>query len=303
MAGAERLVPANPMPSLRSRLLPALAGLIVAMLSLQVGASIAKTLFPSIGAEGATTLRLVLSAALLTVVLRPWRARITKANWQAVTIYGASLAGMNLAFYTALKTIPLGIAVALEFAGPMAVAMIWSRRSIDFLWVALAVLGLLILLPFSDTSRALDPAGVMYALIAGVCWAIYIVAGQKAGRDHGRLTAVLGLIVGAILVAPVGVSYAGPALFSWAVLPAGIAVAILSGALPYTLEMYALRRLPTHTFGTLMSLEPALGAMTGFVLMGETLAPLHIGAILIIVLASAGATFTIKHKAELHLPD
>ncbi len=289
--------------SLRSPLLVPLAGLIFAMLSLQVGASIAKTLFPSIGPEGATTLRLVLSAALLTAVLRPWRARITKSNWGAVAVYGASLAGMNLAFYTALKTIPLGIAVALEFSGPMAVAMIWSRRPIDFLWVALAVAGLLLLLPISSTSRALDPAGVMYALIAGVCWAIYIVAGQKAGADHGPLTAVLGLLIAAVLITPVGLSTAGAALFSWSLVPAGIAVAILSGALPYTLEMYALRRLPTHTFGTLMSLEPALGAVTGFILMQETLAPLHVGAILIIVLASAGATFTIKHKAELHLPD
>ncbi|MGE3477054.1 MAG: EamA family transporter [Rhodospirillaceae bacterium] len=289
--------------SLRSPLLVPLAGLIVAMLSLQVGASIAKTLFPSIGPEGATTLRLVLSAVLLTAVLRPWRARITKSNWRAVAVYGASLAGMNLAFYTALKTIPLGIAVALEFSGPMAVAMIWSRRPIDFLWVTLAVVGLLLLLPISAASRALDPAGVMYALIAGVCWAIYIVAGQKAGRDHGPLTAVLGLLIAATLITPVGLSTAGAALFSWSFVPAGIAVAILSGALPYTLEMYALRRLPTHTFGTLMSLEPALGAVTGFILMQETLAPLHIGAIVIIVLASAGATFTIKHKAELHLPD
>lgn len=291
------------MASFRSPLLIALTGLIVAMLSLQVGASIAKTLFPAIGAQGATTLRLVLSAALLTAVLRPWKARITRSNWQAVTIYGASLAAMNLTFYMALNTIPLGIAVALEFCGPMAVAMFWSRRLVDFLWVALAVLGLLLLLPLSDASRALDPAGVMYALGAGVCWAIYIVAGQKAGNDHGRLAAVLGLIVAAFLIAPVGLSYAGADLFAWSVLPAGVAVAILSGALPYTLEMYALRRLPTHTFGTLLSLEPALGAVTGFVLLSETIAPLHIGAILIIVLASAGAAFTIKPRAELHLPD
>lgn len=287
----------------RSPLLVALIGLVAAMLSLQVGASIAKTLFPTIGAQGATTLRLVLSAALLTLILRPWTARITGANWRAVTVYGASLAGMNLTFYLALKTIPLGIAVALEFCGPMAVAMIWSRRPVDFLWVALAVLGLLLLLPLTDASRALDPAGVLYALIAGACWAIYIVAGQKAGRDHGRLAAVLGLIVAAILIAPVGLAHAGAALFSWSVLPAGVAVAILSGALPYTLEMYALRRLPTHTFGTLLSLEPALGAVTGFILMNETIAPLHVGAILVIVLASAGATVTIKPKAELHLPD
>lgn len=291
------------MSSARTQILLPLLALVVAMLSLQVGASIAKTLFPAIGAQGATTLRLVLSAILLAVILKPWRARLDASNWRAVTIYGASLAGMNFTFYMSLKTIPLGIAVALEFCGPMAVAMIWSRRPVDFLWVALAVVGLLLLIPLGETNAALDPTGVMYALAAGVCWAVYIVAGQKAGRDHGRFAAVLGVIVAAVLIAPVGIVHAGAALFTPALLPLGFAVAILSSALPYSLEMFALRRLPTHTFGTLLSLEPALGAVTGFILLQEVLDAQHILAIGIIVLASAGTAFTIKPKADLHLPD
>ena len=291
------------MPSRRSFLLLPLAALIVAMVSLQVGASVAKSLFPAIGAEGATTLRLGLSAVLLTIALRPWRARITGSNWRAVTIYGASLAGMNLSFYMSLQTIPLGLAIALEFCGPMAVAMMWSRRPLDFVWVALAIAGLLLLLPLDDASHALDPKGVMLALAAGFCWASYIVAGQNAGKDHGGLATVLGVIIGAALVAPVGIAHAGMGLLALALLPAGLVVAVLSSALPYTLEMFALRRLPTQTFGILMSLEPALGAVIGFLLLKESIALPHIGAVAIIVLASAGAAFTIKPKAELHLPD
>ena len=291
------------MSSRSSYLLLPLAALVVAMLSLQVGASIAKTMFPAIGADGATTWRLALSAIILTIALKPWRAKITGSNWQAVSIYGASLAGMNLTFYSSLQTIPLGIAIALEFCGPMAIAMMWSRRAVDFLWVALAIAGLLLLLPFGDAAHTLDPKGVLLALAAGVCWAIYIVAGQKAGRDHGGLATVLGVIVAALLVTPVGVAKAGAGLFALALLPAGLAVAILSSAIPYTLEMFSLRRLPTHTFGILLSLEPALGAVIGFLMLQEMLAPLHIAAICVIVLASAGATFTIKPKAELHLPD
>jgi inner membrane transporter RhtA len=280
-----------------------LVALLAAMLSLQVGASIAKTLFPAIGAEGATTYRLVLSAVMLAVVMKPWRAHLTRTNWQAVTLYGASLAGMNLTFYMSLATIPLGIAIALEFCGPMAVAMLWSRRAVDFLWVGLAIAGLLLLLPLDSSVSTLDPAGAMLALTAGVFWAIYIVAGQKAGSEHGGLTPGIGVIVAAVLIAPVGAVHAGTALFTPALIPAGLAIAVLSSAVPYTLEMYGMRRLPTHTFGTLMSVEPALGAVVGFVLLQERLAPLQIAAVGVIVLASAGAAFTVKPKAELHLPD
>jgi len=285
-----------------SLFLPLLA-LLAAMISLQVGASIAKTLFPAIGAEGATTYRLVLSALMLAVVMKPWRAHLTRSNWQAVAIYGASLAGMNLAFYMSLATIPLGIAIALEFCGPMAVAMLWSRRAVDFLWVGLAIAGLLMLLPLDSSVSALDPAGTALALTAGVFWALYIVAGQKAGRDHGPLAPGIGVIVAAVLIAPIGVAHAGAALFTPALIPAGLAIAVLSSAVPYTLEMYGMRRLPTHTFGTLMSVEPALGAVVGFVLLQERLAPLQIAAVGVIVLASAGAATTIKPKADLHLPD
>lgn len=280
-----------------------LVSLIAAMLSLQVGASIAKGLFPVIGAQGATTLRLLLSAILLAAIYRPWRVRLHRGNWWPVTIYGASMAGMNFAFYMALKTIPLGIAIALEFCGPMAVALLWSRRPIDFLWIGMAVLGLLLLLPIVDSGHTLDPTGVVLALSAGVCWAIYIVVGKQAGEDHGSLAPVLGMIVAAALVLPFGLDHAGVALFAPALLPAAIAVAVLSGALPYTLEMFSLRRMPPQTFGTLLSLEPALGALTGFLLLHESLPSIHITAIAIVVLASIGAAITVKPQAPLHLPD
>jgi len=283
-------------------LLP-VGALIAAMASLTVGASIAKSLFPAIGPEGTTALRLLLSALLLTLFLKPWRTRFTATNWQAVAGYGASVAGMNLLFYMSLETIPLGIAIALEFSGPMAVAMIWSRRPIDFLWICMAIAGLLLLLPLSSSANALDLRGSLLALGAGACWAVYIVVGQKAGRDHGAQAPVLGLLIAAVLVFPIGFYHAGTGLFALALLPAALGVGILSGALPYTLEMFSMRRLPTHTFGTLLSLEPAIGAMTGFILLQEMLALQHIVAIAVIVGASIGATLTIGPKAPLHLPE
>lgn len=295
--------PSMPIVAPWSGMLLPLVSLIAAMLSLQIGASIAKSLFPVIGAQGATALRLLLSAILLAAIYKPWRVRLRRDNWQAVTVYGASMAGMNFAFYMALETIPLGLAIALEFCGPMAVALLWSRRPVDFLWIGLAVVGLLLLLPIVDSQHTLDPTGVILALSAGVCWAIYIVVGKKAGEDHGSLAPVLGMIVAATLVFPFGLEHAGLDLFAPALLPAAIAVAVLSGALPYTLEMFSLRRMPPQTFGTLLSLEPALGALVGFLLLHESLPPIHIAAIVIVVLASIGAAITVKPQAPLHLPD
>jgi inner membrane transporter RhtA len=276
-----------------SLLLP-IAALLVAMVSIQLGASFAKSLFPMVGAEGTTALRLGFSALILTVVLRPWRARIGAANWRSVTVYGLSLGGMNLMFYLALQTIPLGIAVSLEFSGPLAVAVWASRRPADFAWIGLAVIGLLLLLPFGQASHGLDPLGVAYAFGAAACWGLYIVFGQRAGAEHGAQASVLGTIVAAVVVLPVGVAHAGAALWAPAVLPMAVLVAILSSALPASLEMLALRRLPAQTFGTLTSIEPAIGALTGFVFLSEKLQPLQWVAVGVIVLASIGTTLTIK---------
>jgi inner membrane transporter RhtA len=261
----------------------------IAMVSFQVGATFAKQLIPVVGAPGTTALRLGLSALLLVLIQRPWRSMPARSAWPAVLAYGVSLGAMNSVFYLALSRIPLGIAVAIEFVGPLAVAVWASRRGIDYLWVGLAAIGLSLLLPITDSGAALDPIGVLYALAAGVGWALYIVFGQKAGQAQGPSAATWGLIVAALLTVPVGFADAGAGLFDPSILPFGLGVAIFSSALPYTLEMIALRRLSTKVFGTLMSFEPAIAAIAGVVLLHERLTITQWTAIGAIILASAGA--------------
>lgn len=273
-------------------LLIPIAALIVAMLSFTSGASVAKQLFPIIGAQGTTALRLSIGALILIAVLRPWRVRLSATSWQSIVFYGLAMGGMNLLFYMSIQTLPLGIAIALEFTGPLTVAILSSRRNIDLLWVALAAWGLLLLLPFGDTIASVDPVGALFALGAGGCWALYIIAGKRAGQEHGALATSLGMVVAAIAVAPIGFAHAGMALFQPDVLLIGVVVAILSSAFPYTLEMFALRHLPAQTYGTLTSGEPAAGAMVGLLLLGEALPLLQWCAIAMIVAASVGATMT-----------
>ena len=259
------------------------------MVSFQIGAAFAKQLIPVLGAPGTTALRLGISALLLLIVQRPWRSTPTGAAWRWILPYGLSLGAMNAIFYVALARIPLGIAVAIEFVGPLGVAVYASRRRIDYLWVLLAVVGLALLLPIRSGAASLDLLGVACALAAGVGWALYILFGQKAGRAHGPTAATWGLLVAAALVVPLGVIDAGASLVDPARLPFGIAVAIFSGALPYSLEMIALRGLSTKAFGTLMSFEPAIAAVAGVVLLHEVLTPTHWVAIVCIVAASVGA--------------
>ncbi|HKD47884.1 MAG TPA: EamA family transporter, partial [Rhizomicrobium sp.] len=240
----------------------AVGSLLVAMFCFQTGASLAKQLFPLVGAQGTVALRVGLSALILVPLSRPWRARMTRDNWLALLIYGASLGVMNFLFYMALRTVPLGIAVALEFSGPLSVALFSSRKPADFLWVTLAVAGLVVLLPIRHAA-GLSWSGTALALGAGFCWALYIIFGQKAGAAHGQYATVLGSIVAALVITPIGFAHAGWALVRPHNLAWGILVAGLSSALPYSLEMVALRRLPAQAFGTLMSLEPAVGALMG----------------------------------------
>ncbi len=269
--------------------------LLVAMVSFQAGASIARGLFATVGAQGAAALRLTFGTALLVAVFRPWRTRPSRAAWRSIIVYGVALGVMNLLFYTALTTVPLGVAVALEFTGPLAVAMAASRRPIDFVWIALAVAGLaLILRPTGATAGGLDPVGVACALGAGVCWALYIIFGQKAGGEHGMQTTALGMVIAALIVIPIGAVHAGAALLSPAILLTGAMVGLLGTALPYALEMIALTRLPTRTFGTLMSLEPAVGALAGLIMLGQVLSLTQWLAITAVVVASIGSTATIK---------
>jgi inner membrane transporter RhtA len=280
-----------------------IAVLIVAMFSFQIGAVLAKQLFPVVGASGATALRLGLGCLMLLAVWRPWRIRPSAREARTLVIYGLAMGCMNWCFYLSLNRIPLGISVALEFTGPLAVAIATSRRTIDFAWIALAAMGLVALLPLGLESRPLDPAGIGFALAAGFFWAMYIVFGQKAGDAHGGQTTALGMVAAAIVIVPIGIAHAGTALLSPAILPVACAMAVLSSALPYSLEMYALTRMPARTFGVLMSGDPALGALAGLAFLGETLSMVQWGAIASIMLASAGSAATTRRAKAPSLPD
>ena len=271
--------------------------LMIAMASIQSGASLAKSMFPVVGAQGTTALRLVFASFIMLLLLRPWRARLTASTLRTVIIYGVALGGMNLLFYMSLRTVPLGIAVALEFTGPLAVALYASRRAVDFLWIGLAVVGLLLLVPVGQTGSGIDLTGASYALGAGVCWALYILYGQKAGAENGIQTAALGVMIAALFVAPIGIAHAGSALLTPAILPIALGVAILSTALPYSLEMVALTRMPARTFGTLMSIEPAFGALSGLLFLGEVLSVTQWLAIGAIITASVGATLSMRKES------
>jgi inner membrane transporter RhtA len=274
-----------------------LAALLIAMVSVQMGAALVKGLFPRVGVAGATTLRLALASLMLLAVWRPWRRLPKPRETRSLLIYGVAMGVMNLCFYSALARIPLGIAVALEFTGPLSVAMAASRRAVDFVWVALAALGLVALLPVTAGHAPLSPSGVAFALAAGACWALYIVFGQKAGALHGGMSTALGTVIGAIVITPVGLVQASAALFDPTILAAACGVALLSSALPYSLEMFALTRLPTRTFGVLMSAEPALGALSGWCFLHESLSLIQWGAVASIMLASAGSAVTSRRGA------
>ena len=274
------------------------AVILIAMLSIQSGASLAKSLFPLVGAPGVTALRIVLGTAILVVIFKPWRLRFKKEQRLPLLFYGLSLGAMNYLFYLSIQTIPLGIAVALEFTGPLAVALFSSRRPVDFIWVVLAVLGLWFLLPLGQSVAEIDLTGAALALGAGACWAVYILTGQRAGEEHGPATVALGSLIAAIVFVPIGMAQATESIWQWSVMPIGLAVAILSTALPYSLEMIALTRLPTRIFGTLMSMEPALAAISGMVFLGETLTLTQTLALCSVIAASMGSTLTMRPEPK-----
>jgi inner membrane transporter RhtA len=273
------------------------------MISVQAGASIAKTLFPVVGPVGMVAIRIALGTLILCIVLRPWRVKVTSNTLLPLLVYGVSLAAMNLFFYMALSRLPLGIAIAIEFIGPLAVAVLSSRRLLDFGWIVLAAASLTLLLPVTHIGVGTDPVGALLALAAGGAWALYIVYGQKAGAGHGAHAAALGSVISAIVVVPIGLFDRGTALFSGSILLPGLLVAVLSTAVPYTLEMIALTHLNARTFGVLMSMAPAFGAVIGYFYLHEWLTPLQWTAIALVIVASVGATVNANQKIPVNTGD
>jgi inner membrane transporter RhtA len=271
------------------------AALMGSLVCLCIGTSFAKTLFPQMGATGISAYRIGLAALLLVLVLRPWRRRWHATDLPPLALYGATLGTMNLLFYLAIGRIPLGLAIAVEFTGPLAVALWTSHRRLDLLWVGLALAGLLLILPLRglDSPGALDPLGIAFALAAGACWALYIVIGQHVAQRYGKQATPMGMLAGTLVVLPVALMDAGSALFRLDWLWPGLIVAALSSALPYALEMYALKHLPKRSFSILLSLEPAVGAVAGWIMLSEGLTLQQWLAIALVMTASMGSAWSI----------
>ena len=281
-----------------------LAALILSLITLSLGTSLAKELFAHVGAAGTTTYRLVFSTLLLMAFWRPWQRKWALADAPPLLMFGATLGAMNLLFYNAIQTIPFGLAIAIEFTGPLMVALWSSKKPLDFAWIVLAVVGMGLILPvdqhFGATSSAsaLDPVGVAFALGAGLCWAIYIVLGQLVADRFGAVATPMGMLVAALVVTPFGISVAGSSLLNFDWMLAGLGIALLSSAIPYSLEMYSLKHLPKQTFSILLSLEPAVGAVAGWLVLSEQLSTQQVCAIGLIMAASMGSAMTAGQRVQ-----
>lgn len=271
--------------------------LIIAMASIQFGASQAKQLFSVLGVAGTSTLRLLFASLIMVGVFRPWRTKFDKGMIKSLIFYGASLGLMNFSFYFALQRIPLGIAVALEFLGPLSVAIFSSKKKVDYVWALLAGVGIFLLLPKETATHSLDPVGMLLAVLAGVFWAMYIIFGKRAGNNlKGEVASSMGMLVAALIVLPIGIAIDGSKLLNMSALPLALMVAVFGSALPYTLEMFALKKLPTQTFGVLMSLEPALAALMGLLFLAEDLTVYQWLAIFCVIISSLGSTLSQKNE-------
>ncbi len=266
------------------------------ILSVQLGAATATSLFDELGPAGTVFLRVLFAAAVLVAIWRPRVARSDKRGLWLVAMFGVSLAAMNLCFYEAIDRIPLGIAVTFEFVGPLGVAIAASRRALDLLWAALAAIGIALLSPGPGSS--FDALGVALALVAGSFWGAYIVLSARIGRafEGGRGLAAA-MVVATVLLLPAGIAGGGAVRADPGLLAVGLAVALLSSAIPYSLELEALRRLPAGTFGVLMSLEPGVAALVGLVVLGQGLGAPEVVAIALVAAASAGAVGTAPSPA------
>jgi inner membrane transporter RhtA len=268
---------------------PPVGLVMLGILSVQVGAAFAKSLFPVVGSSGTVFLRLAFAALILMMVWRPRVRGHTGRDYLLVLLFGLVFAVMNMSFYASLDRLPLGVAVTVEFVGPLGVAVFGSRRLLDLLWALLAAGGIVLLTPLSGVQ--IDPLGLALALGAGACWAAYILLSVRVGRSFpGGNGLALGTAVGAVLAAPLGIWQGGPQLLEWPLLATGAAVALLSSVIPYSFELEALRKLPARVFGVLMSVEPAMAAIVGFIVLGEALGERELLALGLITAASIGAT-------------
>ncbi|RYD79848.1 MAG: DMT family transporter [Sphingobacteriales bacterium] len=281
--------------------LPPVPAVLLSIVSVQGGAAIAKGIFPVLGAAATSSLRIVLSAIILVIYNRPDIRNLTKSQWKLVSIYGVTLGLMNLVFYLAIERIPLGLGVTLEFIGPLVLALTGSKKALDFIWVILAAAGIALIAPWS--SKGLDLIGILLALLAGVFWASYIIIGGRISKimDSGKAVTI-GMLFASVVIIPFAlaggiVNNITPGLFF-----SGLALALLSSAIPFTLEMKALRKMPAKTFSILMSLEPAAGALSGLIFLHEHLSVFEWMAVFLVVIASAGATLT-KKKQEQVMPE
>ncbi|TDD46514.1 EamA family transporter [Nonomuraea terrae] len=291
----DRRLPGNPLRSAADSIPP--SGLVLlAIFSVQLGAGFAKELFAALPPSAVVFLRIAAGALIMGAVARPRLRGLSRGSWAVGLAFGVTLALMNLTFYEALSRLPMGIAVAIEFLGPLGVAVAASRRRIDLLWVALAAAGVVMLAPWSE-SASVSWIGIGFALLAGVCWAGYILLSAAAGQRFPGTTGLsFAMIVSVVVIAPVGVTTGGTDLLQPELLLIGLGVGLLSSVIPYSLELQALRRMPKHVFGILMSVEPAVAALIGLLVLSEVLHVQQWAAILCIVAASLGSTRTSRRQ-------
>ena len=270
---------------------------LLAIISVQVGAAFAKGLFQAIGSSGTVFLRVGFGAIIFCLVARPRIRGYARKDYLLIVLFGLSIAIMNGSFYAAIARIPLGIAVTLEFVGPLTVSVIASRKRRDFVWIALAAIGVVLLAPIGHST--LDPLGVVLALLAGACWGVYILLNVRIGRAFvGQTGLALSMAVAALALLPFGIWSGGAMLLNPRILLLGVGVAILSTVIPFTLELEALRRLPARVFGVLMSLEPAMATLVGFVILHELVSIRALIALSLIVVASGGVSFFQKRDVQ-----
>lgn len=280
--------PATEQGAPRDGHLPAVAMVLGGILSVQLGSALVTTVFDDLGPGGAVFLRTLFAGAVLIAIWRPAREALNRETLRVIALYGVVLALMNLSFYEALHRLPLGIAVTLEFTGPLAVALLGSRSRADVLWALIAACGILLFAP--DIGDGLDPAGVAFALFAGSMWASYILLAARVGRGPAGVGGLsVAMVIATVILIPIGILDGGTGLVEPAALATGFAVAMLSSAIPYVLELEALRRLPENVVGVLLSLEPAAAALIGTIALGQALAGRELLAIALVVIASAGA--------------